>query len=73
MFLFSKLKWIVAGVALIAVVTSATIIIAGMFYKPEVTWSVAAGAYASILATWAVAAGIRQWGKSNGSEMEEEL
>ncbi|AAT69480.1 gp89 [Alphaproteobacteria phage PhiJL001] len=29
-----------------------------------------AGAYASLLATWAVAAGIRQWGKSNGSEKE---
>ncbi len=31
---------------------------------------VLAGAYASVLATWAASAGIRQWGKNNGSELE---
>lgn len=30
-----------------------------------------AGAYGTVLATWATAVGIRQWGKSNGSESEE--
>lgn len=29
------------------------------------------GAYGTVLAAWATAAGIRQWGKNNGSELEE--
>lgn len=47
------------------------VILVGIFMFPGVDWGTASGTYATVLATWAAAAGIRQWGKSNGSETED--
>lgn len=44
------------------------VIVVGMLLQPEANWGTVSGTYASVLACWAAAAGIRQWGKSNGSE-----